>query len=631
MTKKLGIMFLLLMQISSNASAVQCFIDASVWAQGTSNLTESQSRQSHALILQPVVEVRPDEFDGSRLTWTGWVGVGNYWGGTVESGRLVIDPYTGSGNRGFQSIQIGVIEDFYFETKVDLGGPSTTSGGIGISSSSENVILFRYGSLVTFASPVSSANSLLVGTTSVTLRLEKNGSIIFAKIKENPGDPWTVVGSYEGLTRTASFFIGVPSQTSGDRPPVYFDYLRAGPYAPTGTWMSAPIDLSGTPSTKGQISWMQDLPGGARIDIQTSTSPDSVNWSPWSAVYSDNFGSWISSPNNRYIRALVTMHPDASGEQTPALSSVTIDYPDTAPGAPLLKSLSHPVGTWSRFSRLELDWTIPTDSPAPVSAYSYWLKVDGALTLTASVAIPLASAGKTQRLSLQLPQQGAYTLDLTTRGDDFSGGLSASAQTYAFLYDGSAPSETHISSPTHPQLIFANNRNPVFELSATDPISGVAGYAVALDKAPLGDPGVLPKSGSTYKPGAVDNGTWYLHARAIDAAGNTGAVSHYGIRVDYNGDLVTAEHVKALPNPVSGDEAVLEYELAAPAVEVSLELLAPDGSSLRSEPGPKDVGRNQVRWDVRPLANGVYFFRVKARSAEDGRTYSVIKKVAVLR
>jgi hypothetical protein len=252
------------------------------------------------------------------------------------------------------------------------------------------------------------------------------------------------------------------------------------------------------------------------------------------------------------------------------------------------------------------------------------------LTATAS-AVVTEPAGSVHPFGLTLPGEGFYTFDFQVTGDATSGARTSSAQTYSFGYDATPPGQTMISSPTHPALLFTNNRNPVFNLSATDSVSGVSGYAAVLDKAPTGDPGSAINAGPDLRYSSIDNGTWYLHARAIDKAGNAGPVSHYGIRVDFNGELISQDYVKALPNPVRGNTAHLEYELAANATEVSLEFLNSQGEVMKTVDGARNLGKNYYDWDLGSLANGVYLFRVKARSAEDGKSYTVVRKVAVIR
>ena len=403
------------------------------------------------------------------------------------------------------------------------------------------------------------------------------------------------------------------------------------PLVQQGYWSSAPKFLSGTPTTIGTIQWSQDTPAGTKIDIQTSTSSDGLNWSNWSDPYPNSLGSTITSPSRPYIRVAATLFADANRDNSPVLKDITINYPDAQPNAPVVSSASHPQGQWSNLGTCDLLWAMPAGNAAPEASFSYWLAVAGSLTRTGTASINPITIGTQHPLSFVLPQEGSYAFGLTVTADSFSGGLTNTAIPYTFKYDATPPSQVHISSPTHPALLFTNNNSPVFNLQATDAMSGISGYASVLDKAETGDPGSTVNSGSDLRFTRLDNGTYYLHARAIDLAGNTGPVSHYGIRIDFNGALLSPDYVKALPNPVRGNTAKLEYELAAPATQVSLDFLNSQGDLLKTEDGSRTVGKNYYNWDVSGLANGIYLFRVKATSSEDGKSYSVVRKVAVLR
>jgi hypothetical protein len=406
--------------------------------------------------------------------------------------------------------------------------------------------------------------------------------------------------------------------------------LVASPYHPSGYWTSRTLDLGRTPTVPGYLRWRQALPLGTRLDIQTSSSDDGLAWSRWSPPYQDDRGERIVSPPARYLKVAASLYANADLTQSPVLSSLSVEYPEAAPLAPEIQSSTHPHGRWSPQATAHFVWSLPPQSPAPEASYTYWLRHNGVLTGTATRTLD-EPAGKAHSLVLELPGEGSYSLDLQVRGDEPSGSLTASARTYEFGYDATPPGQTSIHSPTHPELLFSNNRNPVFNLSATDALSGLSGFAAVLDRASTGDPGDRVNAGSELRYSALDNGTWYLHARAIDLAGNLGPVTHYGIRIDYNGDLLSLEHVKVLPNPVRGDTARLVYELAAPATEVKLEFRNSQGELLKSMDGGRAVGANEVRWDVSSLANGVYFFSVSARSADDGRRFKVTRKLAVLR
>jgi hypothetical protein len=162
--------------------------------------------------------------------------------------------------------------------------------------------------------------------------------------------------------------------------------------------------------------------------------------------------------------------------------------------------------------------------------------------------------------------------------------------------------------------------------------SGIAGYSTSFSQYKDDVPdGVLNVIGSEVRYADLANGTYYLHAQAVDQAGNKGPVEEYGIKVDFTGELLSEAFVKAVPNPVRTDTAHIEYELAARTTDVRLEFINSKGDQVHSVSGTRQVGKNYYEWNVSGLANGVYFLKITAKALDDGKTHTAIKKVAVLR
>src|SRR6185369_11330884 len=96
------------------------------------------------------------------------------------------------------------------------------------------------------------------------LRITKDGNIFSAFYKKNLADLWFLMGSATlpqssnltvglGLFNASSYFGSATSE---------YDYIKMTPYSNVGTWTSVPKYLSGTPTTQGIISWLQDAPAG---------------------------------------------------------------------------------------------------------------------------------------------------------------------------------------------------------------------------------------------------------------------------------------------------------------------------------------------------------------------------------
>jgi hypothetical protein len=566
-----------------------------------------------------------DDFNGGLKPW--WTNFGS----AVLPGILRHSIVANAGQRvGVWSGAFSAVRDLQISAGINVGCSGCFLGGLGFDSGSQQAQVRLSGANLSFPGAINGPGSLSVNAGWNQIRMTKSGDSYFGETRQNGSVPWTFLGSITMTASSVMVFLGL-APTSTNSYTMEYQNFDAKPLSSQGTWTSTTYSLSGTPSTVGSIRWTQDSPTGTHIDIQTATSADGLNWSNWSPVYVDSFGSTITSPTRPFIRVAATLYSDPNHEFSPILKDITIIYPDATPLKPNVTSITHPTGLWSNMNPMQITWSMPSGNPAPESSYGYWLAVGASVTRTASGTGLTATAGQTHSLVIPLPQEGQYTFGLTVTADAFSGGLTATSAPYTFNYDGTPPGQVNISSPTHPPLLFTNNNSPVFKLSATDSLSGVSGYATVLDKAATGEPGNVVNNGEDIRFTRLDNGTYYLHARAIDMAGNTGPVSHYGIRIDFNGALLAQDYVKALPNPVRGNIARLEYELAAPATEVYLEFMNSQGELLKTVDGSRIVGKNYYNWDVSGLANGVYLFRVKAKSSEDGKAFSVIRKVAVIR
>jgi hypothetical protein len=95
--------------------------------------------------------------------------------------------------------------------------------------------------------------------------------------------------------------------------------------APRGTYESEPRDAQMV-ATWGALSWRGTSAGGTQIELFTragNTEMPDDTWSPWSAAYTTQAGSPITSPKARYLqwRAVLTGKGDG-----PVLTSVTAAY-----------------------------------------------------------------------------------------------------------------------------------------------------------------------------------------------------------------------------------------------------------------------------------------------------------------
>jgi len=102
--------------------------------------------------------------------------------------------------------------------------------------------------------------------------------------------------------------------------------FQVRPYAPSGTWTSAPLDLGGTPLKPGRVDWSASIPSGTGLQIQCASSPDNATWSAFSASLPS--GSTFSAPLARYVKFQASLQADAAGANSPSLSSITLTQDD---------------------------------------------------------------------------------------------------------------------------------------------------------------------------------------------------------------------------------------------------------------------------------------------------------------
>lgn len=265
-----------------------------------------------------------------------------------------------------------------------------------------------------------------------------------------------------------------------------FDYLyysTTRTAAVTGIYLSRTVDLGVTPTAAGSIAWVQSVPLGAYLGIQTRTSTDGIGWSNWTSPYPTPGGSPISSPLARYIQFSATMTENGS-LQSPQLDSVTITFPGIAPKSPVVVSTEYQDSVWGNSKAVDVAWTEPLDTPAPVWAYYYAIDMPVMSgTAVSSSAVILSKTISGLPLSLG---EGIHTFSLLSQGDPLEYPNSAPS-ILTIKKDTLPPDPVTISSLTHPTAAASANDSPIFDLaatdsvSATDLVSGVAGFVYVLD------------------------------------------------------------------------------------------------------------------------------------------------------
>jgi hypothetical protein len=271
-------------------------------------------------------------------------------------------------------------------------------------------------------------------------------------------------------------------------------------------------------ATSGQVTVASNVPGATQMRYQSTGSM------VLASMHKTQTGSW--SDWQPYLPARSCSLPGGG-----ANSGLCIQYRD-AGGQTLL-----------------LDGSVAVDSTPPVTtvagAGSRWLNGPVSLTISATdtggsgVALTEykldgASAWAPYLSPIPIAAEGDHTL--VCRSRDNVGNVESN-QTLAVGIDTSAPSAVSgLASSTHPsQSDWYTDATPALSWNAAaDAVSSVAGYSYVLDQVADTVPDATSEGAArskTYTVARAD-GVWYFHVRAIDAAGNAGAASHYTVRID---------------------------------------------------------------------------------------------------
>jgi hypothetical protein len=186
-----------------------------------------------------------------------------------------------------------------------------------------------------------------------------------------------------------------------------------------------------------------------------------------------------------------------------------------------------------------------------------------------------------------------------------------------------------ISSPTHPQDVWSSATNFQASWAPGTDLNGIDHYLVAFDQVAGTIPAGGAQNGQTFSTTGLSTGTYYLHVRAVDAAGKAGDTATY--KVGVTAGLSKAD-VYNYPNPTRDGNTTIRFPLLSPAA-VQIRIYDAMGALVWSDdlgPGQTYAGVNTVAWDGRngegrPVANGGYILTVQSGGI------LITKKIAVIR
>lgn len=300
------------------------------------------------------------------------------------------------------------------------------------------------------------------------------------------------------------------------------------------------------------------------------------------------------------------------------------------PGSVAIVSPTHPTLDESPndapvFNLLATDTETTTDYISGISAYYYEFSQDSGMV--PSAVSPSSTAAQ---VSFTGVADGTWWFQVRAR--DGAGNFGpASGYPVKISFKGQV--KVAISSPTHPEGVESGSNSPEFKLTLSNPDSAtIVGYHYRLDQSPataVTSADSFTKS-EIVRINLLADGAWYLHAAAKNSTGTLTNTDHYGFTVKFNGKVLEAKNVHAVPSPIRGGKALIRYELMAPSRGISAEVLDGNGHRLATLNGTFVPGKNEMTWDCSSIANGVYYLRLKVQRM-DGKTETIIKKIAVVK
>ncbi|MER5402716.1 DNRLRE domain-containing protein [Streptomyces sp. NPDC002599] len=208
-----------------------------------------------------------------------------------------------------------------------------------------------------------------------------------------------------------------------------------------------------------------------------------------------------------------------------AWQTFTVDT--TAPSIPTITSTSHPSAS-SWYNVTNFTGALAATDAAGVIGYA--VKLDQSPTTAAGTAVTQTATA----VSWSGRTDGTWWVHAAAQD---KAGLWSATRHSSFNVDTTAPNAPgSLASSTHPMATNAYaNRTASFSWSAPSDLSGAAGYAVTVDRAAS----TLPATTGTVQTATnltttVDaDGTWYVHVRAKDRAGNwSTTAAHLPFKVD---------------------------------------------------------------------------------------------------
>jgi hypothetical protein len=290
--------------------------------------------------------------------------------------------------------------------------------------------------------------------------------------------------------------------------------LSSGSHVANAWSVDFTVDAAWSGATDGHsgidgyaFSWTQQAatdPGttkNAEETISSTTSPTLADGSWWLHLRTtDNAGNWSAAVHLGPFRI------------------------DTSPPSNPLPSSTHP-SDWSTDDTVDVGWSGANDTGSGLDGFSYsWTQeaaTDPDTTKDAEEIVGSAASGPLA--------DGQWWFHLRTR--DNAGNWSSATHLGPFRIDRAPPGNPTLSF-SHVEDDWSNDDTVEASWTgATDPLSGVDGFAYSWTQQATTDPGTAKTAEEgigTTSSGPLPDGSWWFHFRTRDNAGNWSAPVHHG-------------------------------------------------------------------------------------------------------
>lgn len=168
-----------------------------------------------------------------------------------------------------------------------------------------------------------------------------------------------------------------------------------------------------------------------------------------------------------------------------------------------------------------------------------WYRTSVAVSLIATHPAGAPSVSYRRQVGQSIPVRYSGPFTVSTDGVNViyywsvADGVVETSSALTLHVDRTKPVITTVSSPTHPRsTVVYRSRYVRFSWRGYDKTSRIRGYAFKIDRSKYTVPSSATRvtsATSVYR--RLSSGTWYVHVRAVDKAGNWGTTKHFRVRI----------------------------------------------------------------------------------------------------